>query len=162
MNDTATHDTAEIAEPDTSPWMSIGKIAGRADVSTRTLRYYQELGLLDPAGSSPGGNRRYSEADLIRLQRILELRNVMGFELERIGDILQAEDRLTDLRREVRTGVSDRRRIEILREADKINASLLGQVAAKFAVLEEFAAELKAKQLHYRTLAVELGIDLDR
>ena len=161
MSDTATHDTVEFAEPNSSPTMSIGKIAGRADVSTRTLRYYQELGLLDPAGSSPGGNRRYSEADLIRLQRILELRNVMGFELERIGDILQAEDRLTDLRREVRIGVSDRRRIEILREADKINAGLLGQVASKFAVLEEFAAELEAKKLRYRTIAAELGIDLE-
>ena len=157
----ATTNNTDLVEPDASPTMSIGKIAGRADVSTRTLRYYQELDLLDPAGSSPGGNRRYSEADLIRLQRILELRNVMGFELERIGDILQAEDRLTDLRREVRTGVSDRRRIEILREADKINARLLGQVAAKFAVLEEFAAELRAKKCRYRALAAELGIDLD-
>ena len=54
----------------------IGEVAQRAGVTTRTLRYYQELGLLSPSGASPGGSRRYSEADVNRLLRILELRNV--------------------------------------------------------------------------------------
>jgi DNA-binding transcriptional MerR regulator len=75
----------------------IGEVAARAGVTTRTLRYYQELGLLAPSGRSPGGTRRYSESDIARLLRILELRNVMGLGLERIRLIVQAEDRPADL-----------------------------------------------------------------
>ena len=59
----------------------IGEVAKQAGVSPRTLRYYQELGMLDPAGRSPGGSRRYSSRDVARLTRILELRDVMGFDL---------------------------------------------------------------------------------
>ena len=131
-------------------------------MSTRTLRYYQEIGLLDPSGASPGGNRRYSEADLARVERILELRNVMGFDLDRIRDILDAEDRLQNLRREVRTGVTKARRVEILREATDINTRLQAQVADKAAILAGFAAELRATRARYEALADELGIELPR
>lgn len=148
-------------EPSTVADLRIGDVAKRAGVSTRTIRYYQELGLLIPAGASPGGNRRYSEADLARLTRILELRDVMGFDLERIGDILGSEDRLDNLRREARTGPSRARRIEILREAGDINAHLQEQVAEKVHVLEDFATDLERTRQRYRVVAEELGIDLD-
>ena len=48
----------------------IGEAAALVGVSTRTLRYYQELGMLRPSARSAGGARRYSEADIARLQRI--------------------------------------------------------------------------------------------
>ena len=146
----------------TGKLLSIGAAARRFDVSTRTLRYYQEIGLLDPSGASPGGNRRYSEEDLARVGRILELRNVMGFDLDRIRDILDAEDRLQHLRREVRAGVSKKRRVEILREATDINTRLQNQVAEKAAILAGFAAELRATRARYDGLADELGIELPR
>jgi DNA-binding transcriptional MerR regulator len=148
--------------PVTATLLSIGAAARRFDVSTRTLRYYQEIGLLDPSGASPGGNRRYSEEDLARIERILELRNVMGFDLDRIGDILSAEDRLQDLKREVRAGVSKKRRGEILREAADINSRLQNQVAEKAEILAGFAAELRATRARYEALADELGIELPR
>jgi len=154
---------AATADPPlTAKLLSIGAAARRLDVSTRTLRYYQEIGLLDPSGASPGGNRRYSEEDLARVERILELRNVMGFDLDRIGDILAAEDRLQDLKREVRAGVSKKRRGEILREATDINSRLQAQVAEKAEILAGFAAELRATRARYEALADELGIELPR
>lgn len=143
--------------PKTGKLLSIGAAARRFDVSTRTLRYYQEIGLLDPSGASPGGNRRYSEDDLARVERILELRNVMGFDLDRIRDILDAEDRLQNLRREVRTGVTKARRVEILREATDINTRLQAQVAEKASILAGFAAELRATRSRYEDIATELG-----
>jgi MerR family transcriptional regulator, repressor of the yfmOP operon len=138
-------------------YQSIGEVARQAGVTTRTLRYYQELGLLDPAGTSPGGNRRYSDADVSRLRRIIELRNVMGFDLDRIGDVLRAEDRLAELREEVQTGVSQDRRREILAEAIELNAGLRHQVREKLAVLEAFLAELEEKAARYDHYARELG-----
>jgi DNA-binding transcriptional MerR regulator len=161
MSRTRTSAAPPIAEePDDRPVHRIGEVAERAGVSTRTLRYYQELGLISPSGASPGGSRRYSDADVARLKRVLELRNVMGFELERIGDILQSEDRLAEMRAEVAAGVTKKRRKEILTEAIAINAHLRDQVAEKQAALLEFAGELQAKASRYRDLAAELGVDL--
>ncbi len=137
----------------------IGEVADRLGVSTRTLRYYQELGLLDPAGQSEGGNRRYSEDDVTRAVRILELRNVMGFDLERIGEIISAEDRLAEMRAEAHRGVSPERKREIVAEAIEINENLREQVADKMAVLAEFDADLEARldRLHAFVAGSELA-----
>jgi DNA-binding transcriptional MerR regulator len=146
-----------MAAPD-APYR-IGEVAERAGVSTRTLRYYQEVGLLDPAGASSGGNRRYSDGDVARLERILELRNVMGFDLERIRDILHAEDRLASMREEVRRGISRKRHREIIAEAVAINQRLREQVAAKMAVLQDFDQQLAARHTRYEEIAEQIGAD---
>jgi DNA-binding transcriptional MerR regulator len=138
----------------------IGEVAEQAGVSTRTLRYYQELGLLDPAGLSPGGSRRYSPRDVARLRRILELRDVMGFDLERINTILHAEDRLAELREEVRAGVSRERHRGVVIEAITLNNRMREQVHQKLDVLQSFLAELEAKATRYREIATDLQLDL--
>jgi len=140
--------------------LRIGEVATQAGVTTRTLRYYQELGLLSPSGSSPGGSRRYSQADVNRLRRILELRNVMGFDLDRIATILAAEDRLAELREVVRRGVSREERQEIVREAIALNARMRQQVHDKQAELATFLAELETKAARYREAAAEIGLDV--
>lgn len=86
--------------PDTAPHLRIGEAAGLAGVSTRTLRYYQELGLLTPSGKTAGGARRYSEADVARIQRIRHLQDLVGLDLNEIRTVLTAEDRLAAIRRE--------------------------------------------------------------
>lgn len=144
-----------MATDDVAPYR-IGEVADRLGVSTRTLRYYQELGLLDPAGQSEGGNRRYSEDDVTRAMRILELRNVMGFELERIGEILSAEDRLAEIRAEAKRGVSVKRKREIAAEAIAITEHLREQVAEKLAVLAGFDADLEARLARLETFVAEL------
>jgi len=149
-----------MTEPAAEARFRIGEVATQAGVTTRTLRYYQELGLLSPSGSSPGGSRRYSQADVNRLRRILELRNVMGFDLDRIATILEAEDRLAELREVVRRGVSREERQEIVREAIALNARMRQQVHDKQAELATFLAELEAKAARYREVAAELGLDV--
>jgi DNA-binding transcriptional MerR regulator len=155
----ATGRGSEVAT-DAEPRFRIGEVATRAGVSTRTLRYYQELGLLDPAGLSPGGSRRYSAADVNRLRRILELRDVMGFDLDRISSILHAEDRLTELREEVLGGVSRERHKDVIVEAITINNGMRAQVTEKLAELQAFLAELEAKATRYRTIARDLHVDV--
>ena len=139
----------------------IGEAAGRAGVTTRTLRYYQELGLLQPSGATPGGNRLYSSADVERLRRILELRDVMGFDLERIRLFLRSEDRLAELRAEARRGPSAERRAEMVAEAFELNRRMQAEVAEKQGVLEGVLAELRANAVRYREIADEIGLDLD-
>src|SRR5256885_15039558 len=95
----------------------IGEVAEAAGVSTRTLRYYEELGLLSPAGHSPGGARRYSDGDLARVLRIRELQQLVGFNLDEIKTIVAAEARLDELRTEFKAGRSPEREREMVAEA---------------------------------------------
>jgi DNA-binding transcriptional MerR regulator len=139
----------------------IGEVAVRAGVTTRTVRYYQEFGLLLPSGRSPGGTRRYSDGDVARLLRILELRDVMGLDLERIRVILQAEDRLAELRAEADRGISRERRRQIVAEAIILNGQMRRQVQEKLAVLQAFLTELDAAAVRCAAIAAELGIESD-
>ncbi len=66
---------------------TVGQVADLAGVTIRTLHHYGQIGLLEPQERSPTGYRRYSEADLQRLQHILFYRE-LGFPLEEIAVIL--------------------------------------------------------------------------
>ncbi len=136
--------------PDTTPRMRIGEAADRAGVSTRTLRYYQELGLLTPSGTTAGGARRYSEADVARILRIRHLRELVGLDLNEIGTVLTAEDRLAAIRREWFDAQTPRSQAELLRECMAINAEVQRTVRAKLRGLQEFLAGLEERAALYR------------
>src|SRR5580698_10597006 len=115
----------------------IGEAAEQVGVSCRTLRYYEELELLAPAGHSAGGARRYTTDDIARLLRIRELQELLGFDLGEIRTILRGEDQLADLRSEYHSGATVDRRKEILAEATTINERLRETVRGKQGRLEE-------------------------
>lgn len=70
---------------------SVGQVAGFAGVTVRTLHHYDEIGLLCPSGRSGAGHRRYDDADLDRLQRVLFYRE-LGFPLEEVALLLDDPD----------------------------------------------------------------------
>ncbi|WAU78936.1 MerR family transcriptional regulator [Streptomyces sp. Qhu-G9] len=78
---------------------SVGQVAGFAAVTVRTLHHYDEIGLLAPSGRSHAGHRRYSDADLDRLQQILFYRE-LGFPLDEVAALL--DDPQTDPRAHLR------------------------------------------------------------
>jgi MerR family transcriptional regulator/heat shock protein HspR len=87
----------------------ISVAAELAGVHPQTLRIYERKGLLDPARTA-GGNRRYSEADLHRLQRIAELTED-GLNLAGVKRVLALEQELADVRAEL-----DRVRTDAVRQ----------------------------------------------
>jgi DNA-binding transcriptional MerR regulator len=138
----------------------IGEVAEAVHVSTRTLRYYDQLGLVEPSSHSQGGSRRYSQGDLQRVFRVRELQAVMGFNLEEIRTILDAEARLAELQQEYRGGVSPARKQAIVVEVASLNATTQDKVAAKILILEEFLADLQAAAKRYRAFAAQNHIPL--
>jgi len=74
---------------DEGTW-SISEVAKASKVSSRTLRHYDQLGLLEPAYTAHNGYRYYGEPELLRLQRILLLRE-LGLGLETIGQVLDGQ-----------------------------------------------------------------------
>lgn len=69
----------------------IGDLAEKVGLSVRTLRYYEELGLLKPSERTDAGHRLYLEADIMRLQQIVSLRQ-LGLSLEEIKTCLDKPD----------------------------------------------------------------------
>lgn len=136
--------------------LRIGKAAARVGVSRRTLRYYEELGLLTPSERTPGGARRYTEDDVARLAHIRELQELMGFNLDEILEVVRAEDRLATLRAEWLAGRPPQRRAEILAEALELNARLRARVQRKQGQLEQMLEQLEAKRRRYHQLRQEL------
>lgn len=80
---------------------SVGQVSRLAGVTVRTLHHYDDIGLLSPGERTAAGYRRYTEADLVRLQQVLLYRE-LGFALEEVAVILDEPraDELTHLRRQ--------------------------------------------------------------
>jgi DNA-binding transcriptional MerR regulator len=79
-----------LPEDQTVMW-TIAEVARISKITTRTLRHYDAIGLLRPVGAGPGGVRLYGHAELLRLQRVLLLRD-LGLGLDAIASVLDEQD----------------------------------------------------------------------
>lgn len=114
----------------------IEEVATRAGLTPRTLRFWEEKGLLAPSARTEGGMRLYSEADIERARRIRELRDVLGLSLDVIGQILSAEDELDALRRAAFDRLPEERR-PYIQEAIAILESQVKAMAERVARINE-------------------------
>jgi DNA-binding transcriptional MerR regulator len=99
--------------------LRIGDVAKLAGTTPRTIRYYEEIGLI-PASSARerGAHRTYAEEDVERLADLLRLKDLLGLSLEELKALVEAEDARASLRREWQSGVEDPvRRRQILDES---------------------------------------------
>jgi MerR family transcriptional regulator, thiopeptide resistance regulator len=93
---------------------SIQQVARVSGVTSRTLRYYDEIGLLRPARVGANGYRYYEQEQLLRLQQILLLRE-LGLDLTTIGGVVDAQhDPIEALRRHHRRLLEERGRLDRL------------------------------------------------
>lgn len=150
MSPTAQRSAAETANAPVGAaggeLLGIGAAAARAGVSERALRYYQQIGLLVPACTTPGGLRRYSEDDLARVARIRELQTLLGLNLDEVAVVLRNEDRLAEIRltyRDKRTSQAERRRLT--EECVGLQEDLRATVQAKRDALDGFLADLDTR-----------------
>jgi DNA-binding transcriptional MerR regulator len=140
--------------------MAIGALAAAAGVSTRTVRYYEQRGLLSPAGHSVGGARRYDADCLERLQRIRELAEILGSDLDEIAHILAAEDRLTALKRaRAKAGPNESPDVLLgrLQVAQEINDDLRARMSDRVARLSLLLAECDARDERYAARRQEIA-----
>jgi DNA-binding transcriptional MerR regulator len=104
--------------------MQIGEAAERVGLSIRTIRHYEDAGLVVPSARSDGGFRLYTEPDLDRL-RVIKRMKPLGFTLDEMRDLLHILDALGTADGDSRTTLQDRlamfhtaaqHRVETLRE----------------------------------------------
>jgi len=133
--------------------LGIGAAAAQAGVSERALRYYQQIGLLVPACTTPGGLRRYSADDLARVARIRELQTLLGLNLDEIAVVLRNEDRIAQIRLsyyDERTSADQRR--QLTRECLTLAEDLRATVQAKRDALDGFLTDLDTRIRKARAL----------
>lgn len=136
--------------------LRINEVAAEAGLTTRAVRYYEEIGLLEPAARSDGSYRLYDSSDLERLLFIRSLRDDAGFSLAQIGQLLEdeaARERNRERYRETRDPAERRgilvdalarvdRRIEILETKASRLASMIEEARQRRGHLAVHLVEL--------------------
>lgn len=135
--------------------LRINQVAAEAGLTTRAIRYYEELGLLEPAARSGGDYRLYDQSDLERLLFIRSLRDDAGFSLAQIRQLLEdevARERNRERYRETRDPTERRailidartrvdRQIEILEAKAARLATMIDEARRRRRHLEDHLAE---------------------
>jgi MerR family transcriptional regulator, repressor of the yfmOP operon len=128
--------------------MRISQVAREVGTTTRTIRYYEEIGLLRGSGDREhGAHRTYTEADVERLREVLQLKELLGVSLDELKTLVEAEDARAALRAEWASGdVEPDRRREILDESLGHIERQLSLLRARRAAIEELEGELVARR----------------
>jgi MerR family transcriptional regulator, repressor of the yfmOP operon len=138
--------------------LRIGDAAAQSGVSERTLRYYEEIGLIAPAGHSPGGSRIYGKVQVERVIRIRELQELMGLNLEEIRAVLVTDDRRDVMRQAWGASEDPEDRRAILLEGISETTALRLRMGARLERVQRFLAELDERLDRYRAYLDELDV----
>ena len=135
----------------------IGEVAERVGITTRTIRYYEELGLLgSPAARAKGAHRLYTEADITRLEELLRLRDLLGLTLEELVALAEAEEARAALRNQWAESASDVERAQIVEAAIPLVERQLDLVRTRQQKLADFADELTERMRLLRRRQTQL------
>jgi DNA-binding transcriptional MerR regulator len=127
--------------------LRIGEVAELTGTTPRTIRYYEEIGLLDTAPERIQGKHRvYIQADVDRVREIIRLRDLLGLSLDQLSQLLEAESARAHLRDELAQTEDPGERKRILEELLTHISGQLGLVKTRLAELTDLAAELGDKQ----------------
>ena len=138
--------------------LRIGEVAEATGLTPRTIRYYEEIGLLpSPAGRPAGGHRLYDEDSVERIRELVRLKELLGLSLEELRELAAAEDARAALRREWHRGVENpARRREILEQALGHLSRQLALVRRRRDEIARLEVELTARRKRARARLREL------
>ena len=146
-----------VGDPDVV--LRIGEVAKLTGLTTRTLRYWEELGLISPSSYRGRGERLYSPTDMARASRIKDLQELLGFSLAEVRVVLDTEDIdvLDRVRSEYRRGdTTPARRRQLLDDAVEANDRLLDRLDDTLRRIGAFRAERAVKATQLRQARREL------
>jgi DNA-binding transcriptional MerR regulator len=117
--------------------LRIGEVAELTGTTPRTIRYYEEIGLLPGAvDRAQGSHRSYTEADVERVREIIRLRDLLGLSLDQLSELLEAETARAELRKEFAQAHDPETQRRILDQA-------LGHIATQLSLVRERRRELE-------------------
>jgi len=127
--------------------LRIGDLARLVGTTPRTIRYYEEKGLLPvPEDRAAGKHRLYDEQDVERLRELLRMRNLLGVPLEELRELVAVDEERAAVRSELRRTDSPAERERLLRRADALAQRQLAAVERRAAELDELREEIRARR----------------
>ena len=158
-------DAATATPPDGSATMSelpthegyvrIEQVALRTGLTKRTLRYYEEIGLLPPPTRTDGNYRLYSDADVAQLQRIKRLKELLGFTLAEIRELAGYEEEREHVRAELKRETDPAARLAWIRRVEESTQRQIELIDEKLAGLTDMRSSLRTRQERLRELRAE-------
>jgi MerR family transcriptional regulator, repressor of the yfmOP operon len=137
--------------------LSIDEVAKRTDLSKPTLRFYEQKGLVEPPARPPGKFRKYSPQDLEQLERVKQLRDLLGLSLTEIEETLKLDKEHARLAEQARAQwdaandttvmknwLDEARRLN-QRQLDDVNKQL-GAVEGRIEGLQHLRDEIQARK----------------
>jgi DNA-binding transcriptional MerR regulator len=137
---------ANASEP--AALLRIQDVAADTGLTTRAIRYYEEIGLLEPAARSDGAYRLFDASDLERLHFIRSLRDDAGFSLAQIGQLLEDEAARERNRQRFRTTGDQAERRALIGDASKRVDRQIATLEAKRARLDAMIEDARARRRH--------------
>ncbi|MEU7699323.1 MULTISPECIES: MerR family transcriptional regulator [unclassified Streptomyces] len=129
--------------------LQIGEVAARTELSLRTIRQYEDNGLVVPSAASPGGFPLYTDADVARLMVVRRMKP-LGFTLDETRELLTAVDLLAGEREGTETELDPDERAALVarvRGYEQAAAERVAELRAQLARAEEFADSLRRTRL---------------
>ena len=121
--------------------MRISQVAHAVGTTTRTIRYYEEIGLLPgPEDRAQGKHRTYTDGDIERVREIIRLRDLLGLSLEELSKLLEAETARAEIRRRYRQTEDPETQRRLLTES-------LGHIATQLELVRGRKRELDQLEL---------------
>jgi MerR family transcriptional regulator, repressor of the yfmOP operon len=133
-------------------YLRIGEAAERAELTQRTLRYYEEKGLLPPPTRMEGGFRLYSPEDMERIERAKQLRDLLGFSLADIKEMLDAEIEKEQIRAEWRKDADAGEKAEKIQHAREATIRQLALLDQKLLRMRNMRGPLAERLARYDEL----------
>jgi len=129
--------------------LRIQEVAAETGLTPRSIRYYEEMGLLAPAARSEGAYRLYDADDLDRLRFIAALRNDAGFSLAEIGQLLEDEQARDRNRVQFRAGSRAEQRAALIDALGRVDRQVT-MLERKRERLDAMLADAAARRAHFR------------
>ena len=125
--------------------LQIGEVAQRTGVTQRTLRFYEEKGLLRPPSRMDGGFRLYSEEDVKRVEHIRRLQDLLGISLADIKEMVDADEVLRELRSQYRPESAITEKRKQLEKATAVTEAQFAIVKQKTEQMREMETQLEER-----------------
>jgi DNA-binding transcriptional MerR regulator len=141
----------------TSETLRIGDVARLVGTTPRTIRYYEEKGLLPAAETRAAGRHRvYDAQDVERLRELLRMRNLLGVPLEELRELVAVDDERAVLRSELHRTDAPGERKRILTRLDALAERQLAAVDRRAQELEVLREEVETRRARIAELLGEL------
>ena len=141
----------------TTETLRIGELAKLVGTTPRTIRYYEEKGLLaSPEDRAAGQHRLYDAQDAERLRELLRMRNLLGVPLEELRELVAVDDERAVLRDELRHTDAPAERTRILRRLDALAERQLAAVERRTLELDTLRDEIEARRARIAELLAQL------